>query len=384
MQIILYNARLVLADEVIERGWLRVEDGHIDKIGSGNRAWTGDETRYIDAGGDLVMPGIIDLHCDAIERHVEPRPTVQFELPLALNEADYRLASCGITTEYHGIFVDDNEFGLRSDRFLLDFATALQEMQDPLVRHKSHARLELSSTKGYQTLLTLIEERKVDLVSMMDHSPGQGQYVNEEAYYQYMARTTHRSREEVDAYLALKRAQAATMPQRIEQVTTLARKRHIAIATHDDDTAQKVEQWPALGVSISEFPTTWEAARRAHELGLAVCMGAPNVVRGRSTSGNLNATTAIEAGIVDILCSDYYPVGMLSAVFTLVQKKLLTLPEATRLVTLNPARAVGMGKVSGELAVGKIADIIQVRLNAQHIPIVQRIIVGGQERLVRG
>ncbi len=217
----------------------------------------------------------------------------------------------------------------------------------------------------------------------MDHSPGQGQYTTEQAYREYMLRTANRGDAEVDAILALKRRQATKIPGRIESVTRMARLAGLAIATHDDDTAEKVEQWPALGVTLSEFPTTMEAARRAHELGLAVCMGAPNVLRGKSSGGNLSALETIRSGVADALCADYYPAAMLGAVFKLAAQQVLTLPQATRLVTLNPARAVGLGNDYGSLEARKIADLAIVSLSQQGLPIVQGVFVGGIERVGR-
>src|SRR5262249_45004753 len=146
-----------------------------------------------------------------------------------------------------------------------------------------------------------------DMISLMDHSPGQGQYHSELEFREYVKRATSRKPEEIDALVETKRSQSVEIPSRVERITRLARRAGLAIATHDDDTATKVQQWPEFGVTISEFPTTLEAARQAHELGLAVCMGAPNVVRGKSSGGNLSAHEAIRAGVVDVLCSDYYP-----------------------------------------------------------------------------
>jgi len=198
-----------------------------------------------------------------------------------------------------------------------------------------------------------------------------------------VTRITNRGSEEIALLLEMKRHQAGEIPKRIEYVTQLAREKKLAIATHDDDTAMKVEQWPAFGVAISEFPTTLEAARKAHDLGLAVCMGAPNVLRGTSSSGNLSAREAIYAGIANILCSDYYPAAMLRAVFLLALQKVLTLPQATRIVTFNPAQAAGLGKAYGSLERGKVADMLLVKLSQQGIPAIQRLFVQGEERLTR-
>lgn len=383
MQTLIHNATLVLPEQLVTDGWLLIEDGRIAALGQSATCPNPSTIRLsIDATSNFLMPGLIDLHSDAIEKLVEPRPTVLFDVQLALGEADWRLAGCGITTEFHAISLDDNEFGVRSDGFVQELSQAIKDQASYLlVRHNIHARLELSNLKGLDVLAGMIAEKAVGMVSLMDHSPGQGQYTTEQAYREYMLQTTNRGDAEVDAILALKRSQTREIPERIVCATRLAREAGLAIATHDDDTIEKVEQWPALGVTLSEFPTTMEAARRAHELGLAVCMGAPNVLRGTSSGGNLSALLAIQAGVATVLCADYYPAAMLAAAFKLARQQVLTLPQATRLVTLNPAQAVGLGNNFGSLELGKIADLIIVSVNRHELPMVQRVFVGGEERV---
>lgn len=383
MQTLIYNAIMILPNTLVEGGWLLMEDGRI--LDLGEEATCPRIADYlINAHMQFLLPGLIDLHCDAIEKFVEPRPDIHFDIQVALEQADWRLAGSGITTEFHAVTLDDNEFGVRSETFTHDLYHALMmAREESLIRHKIHARLELTSQRGSRAVTQLIEQRACDMVSLMDHSPGQGQYRTEDTFREYVKRSTSRTAVEIDALLEMKRSQAVEIPSRVERVTQLARSAGLAIATHDDDTPAKVQQWPRLGVTISEFPTTLEAARTAHDLDLAVCMGAPNVVRGKSSGGNLSAHEAIRAGVVDALCSDYYPAAMLHAVFTLATRESLTLPQAVRLVTLNPAQAVGLSYEYGSLEAGKVADVILVRLNWQGIPVVQRLFVGGEERLGR-
>ena len=383
MRTLIHNATLILPNNLVEGGWLLIEDGRILDLGEeAKRPHVAD--RLVNAHMQFLLPGLIDLHCDAIEKFVEPRPDIHFDIQFALAQADWRLAGSGITTEFHAVSLDDNEFGVRSETFTHDLYQALTvTREETLVRHKIHARLELTSRRGCEAVTQLIEQRACDMISLMDHSPGQGQYRTEEAFREYVKRSTTRSPEDIDALLEMKRSQAREIPSRVERVTELARSAGLAIATHDDDSAAKVQQWPRLGVTVSEFPTTLEAARTAHDLDLAVCMGAPNVVRGKSSSGNLSAHEAIRAGVVDVLCSDYYPAAMLGAVFLLAMQQLLTLPQAVRLVTLNPAQAVGLSDKYGSLEVGKVADVILVRPNWQGIPAIQRLFVQGEERLGR-
>jgi alpha-D-ribose 1-methylphosphonate 5-triphosphate diphosphatase len=384
VQTLIHNATIILPDSLIEGGWLLIEDGRILDLGK-EATCPHVADHLIDAYRQFLLPGLIDLHCDAIEKLVEPRPDIHFDIQVALEQADWRLAGSGITTEFHAVSLDDNEFGVRSETFTHDLYHALTvTREETLIRHKIHARLELTSRRGSEAVTQLIEQRACDMISLMDHSPGQGQYRTEATFREYVKRSTRRTAVEIDALLEMKRSQAVEIPSRVEHVTQLARSAGLAIATHDDDTAAKVQQWPRLGVTISEFPTTLEAAHTAHDLDLAVCMGAPNVLRGKSSGGNLSAHEAIRAGVVDVLCSDYYPVAMLHAIFVLATQELLTLPQAVRLVTLNPAQAVGLGDEYGSLEVGKVADVILVRLSWQGVPAVQRLFVGGEERLGRG
>jgi alpha-D-ribose 1-methylphosphonate 5-triphosphate diphosphatase len=382
MQTLIYNAGLVLPDKLLENGWLLIEDGRIAALGEARaKPETAGIANLLDAGGSFLLPGLIDLHCDGIERLVEPRPGVHFELPVALAEVDHRLAACGITTEFHAIALDDNEFGTRSIDFARELAQALVEKPANLVRHEFHARFEITSAAGFEVICAMIQQREVRLVSLMDHSPGQGQYTNEQTYRDYVKRTYQRTDSQIDQMLQNKRLQLSKAWERIEVVTRLAREAGLAIATHDDDTPAKVEQWPGLGVTMAEFPTTIAAARRAHELGLAVCMGAPNVLRGKSSGGNLSGLEAVRQGICDVLCADYYPAAMLAATFKLVNLRILPLPEAVRLVTLNPARAVGLDKERGSLEAGKTADLVQLSLNHFHLPKIERLFVAGREKL---
>ncbi len=381
MQTLIHNATLVLPDHLIEKGWLLIEDERIAGLGQSATCPSG-ITHQIDAAESFLMPGLIDLHCDAIEKLVEPRPNVQFDLHIALGEVDRRLAACGITTEFHAVSLDDNEFGVRSVAFVRELAQHINAEADSLlIRHEVHARLELTSKRGFEVMLEMIEAREVRLVSLMDHSPGQGQYATEQAYRDYVKRTVQKTDAEVDALLEMKRGQAAFKSQRIATVSRLAQEAGMALATHDDDNPAQIEQWPELGVTIAEFPTTMEAARKAHQLGLAVCMGAPNVLRGKSSGGNLSALEAVQAGVTDVLCADYYPAAVLGAVFKLTTQNNMSLPEATRMVTLNPATAIGKGAELGSLEVGKYADLIVVSLPRATHPKVQHVFMNGKQRL---
>jgi alpha-D-ribose 1-methylphosphonate 5-triphosphate diphosphatase len=379
MQTLIRGATLVLPDRLIDDGWLLIEDTRILALGHTATCPAG-ANRIISAGGDLLLPGLIDLHSDAIEKMVQPRPNVQVAMPIPLLEMDWRLAGSGITTEFHALSLDDAEFGIRSEDFVDQFVTALFNTESLLMRHRLHARLEITSDRGEMAVAQLISGGTAQLVSLMDHTPGQGQYLTEESYVEYITSTTAWSADDVAEHLVQKRLQAQGNSRRIARTARLAQEYGVALATHDDDSIAKVEEWSELGVNITEFPTTLAAARRAKEVGLAVCMGAPNVLLGRSTGGHVSALEAIQAGAVDILCADYYPRAMLAAMFKLVNDGYCTLPHAAKMVTANPARAVKMAEY-GELAVGNIADVILIRQHSAKEQIVRMVIVDGQVRV---
>ena len=335
------------------------------------------------AASDLLLPGLIDLHSDAIEKLVQPRPSVHYDMPLPLLEMDWRLAGSGITTEFHAVSLDDAEFGVRSEDFIDQLVRAITTNKGLLVHHRLHARLEITSDRGEVAVAQLIQGGTAQLVSLMNHTPGQGQYLTDQAYVEYVTSTTGWSAGHVERHLVEKRRRSQDNALRIARTARLARDHGIALATHDDDSTAKVEEWSALGVDISEFPTMLETAIRANEIGLSVCMGAPNIVLGRSSGGHVSALDAARAGVLDILCADYYPAAMLAAMFKLVNQGYYTLPQAANLVTANPARAVNLVGC-GELAEGNAADMILVHQRGVHEQTVRMVMVDGQVRVCRG
>ncbi|PNY82944.1 alpha-D-ribose 1-methylphosphonate 5-triphosphate diphosphatase [Deinococcus koreensis] len=367
------NARLILPHEVVEAGAVRLEDGVISDLREG-----GAPVPALDARGMTLLPGLIDLHGDMIERELEPRPGTRFDHDLALIELDKRLAASGVTTAFASLSFADG-LGLRSDtraegliRDLVGYRPHL------LVDHRVHARYEVSNTDALVPLLALLDEGLVDLVSLMDHTPGQGQFRDMETYVGYTARWLGRPAEEVRA-LAHARLDAGT-----GEVWTVARTlgqaaqaRGVSLASHDDDTPQKVELLCSLGVSISEFPVTLEAAQAATGRGLSVFMGAPNALRGASHSGNLSALDALEAGTLHGLASDYSPMTMLQAVWRVAREGRVGWPEAVALVSDTPAGAAGLTD-RGRLEVGGRADLVLVEDAPGARPRVRLTVSGGR------
>lgn len=377
MRYVFVNATLILPDITLSDAWLLVEDGIISAYGI--RPNPHSNAPSIDCHGAYIMPGIIDLHCDTIEKMVQPRPGVHIDTHVALHITDRLLMSSGITSEYHSLSLDDAEFGVRNEHFIREFLELIAAHNHTTsARHYVHARVEVSSERGAESLSNIIDHPLVKLVSIMDHSPGQGQYPTDELFRAYVAKTTGRDDAEIDAIIAKKHELREHIPHNINQVIELSRNAHIPIATHDDDSEAKVIDWVERGISISEFPTTMVAAAAAHQRGMLVGMGAPNVLRGKSSGGNVSAIEAIKAGYVDWLCSDYYPAAMLPAAFKLANAGIVSLSDAVNMITYNPARAVGIENEYGAIHVGAHADLIVVH-DHHHSPLVERVFVGGKQ-----
>lgn len=351
--------RVVLADRVIDHGSIRVKDGKIAEIVEqpvAGAAILGD--------GLLLMPGFVDMHGDMIEREVEPRPNVPMPLELGLRDLDRRLAVAGITTAYAAVsFSPSSTYGhLRSYEHTSAIIRALKSMGPQLlVDHRVHARFEITFPKALAVIEALIAEGAVDLISLTDHTPGQGQYRDLERHVERIVRDKGMSREEAAQSVA-RRIEERTLPAEImadtlQAISSVCHAHGVALASHDDDTPAKVALMHELGVAISEFPVTLEAAREARNMGLATAMGAPNALRGQSYSGNLSAREAHAEGVLDILASDYHPSAILPAILELAKTNREGLAGATRLATLNPAKALGLDD-RGEIALGKVADFV--------------------------
>ena len=355
----LSDFRVVLADRVIQRGSVRVEGGRIAEITEApmpGAALSGD--------GLLLLPGFVDMHGDMVEREVEPRPNVRMPMELGLRDLDRRLAASGVTTAYAAVsFHPGSAYGhIRHFDQTSAIIRALKSMGNVLkVDHKVHARFEITFPDALRVVEGLIAEGAVDLVSLTDHTPGQGQYRDIEAHVARVAREKGLSQTdaegEVARRIAEKRSTAGDMAATLRAISATCRAHGVALASHDDDTGEKVVLMQALGAGISEFPVTVEAATEARARGLATAMGAPNALRGQSYSGNLSARAAHGLGLLDILASDYHPSALLPAVLELAKADPQGLAGSTRLATLNPARALGL-RDRGAIAPGMLADLV--------------------------
>lgn len=353
----LANAQLVLRDRVVT-GHLVVEDGLIAEIRTG-RAPAG----AIDCVGDLVMPGLVELHTDNIERHLEPRPSVDWPHLPALLAHDAELASTGITTVFDALRVGSAAGGTgRYEPYARKLATEILEARAAgllKISHFLHLRAEICSETLLQELADFGPEDRVGIVSLMDHTPGQRQFRDMTALRAYIGKKRNLNDAEFEAHVARLKAMQARYGAAHEAGTlTEARRLGAVLASHDDTTEAQVATSAEAGVAFAEFPTTLEAARACRDAGLAVMMGAPNLIRGGSHSGNVTAETLARAGFLDIVSSDYVPAALLLSALRLAAL-WDDLPRAVACVTDNPARAAGLTD-RGRLEPGLRADLLRV------------------------
>lgn len=351
--------RVALRDRVLPCASVRVQDGLITKVIEGSAP-----APAVQGGGLLLLPGFIDMHGDMIEREVEPRPGVRMPMELGLRDLDQRLRAAGVTTAYAAVsFNPKSAYGhLRSHDHSTAMLRALKAMRAALsVDHRVHARFEVNYPGALAVVEELIADGTVDLVSLTDHTPGQGQYRDLENLRRRTALEQGLSpdvaAQVVEDRIAEKRQHVGDLAATLAAISRICAAHGVALASHDDDTVEKVAMMHALGVTLSEFPVTREAAAEARRLGLATAMGAPNALRGRSYSGNLSAREAHAEGLLDILAADYHPSAILPAILVLAQGDPEGLAGAARLASLNPAQALGLSD-RGEIAPGKRADLV--------------------------
>ena len=372
-ELVFRNATMVLRDRVLE-GHVVCRDGAIAEIGEGTTAAPG-----VDLEGDLLLPGLVELHTDNLEHHVAPRPGVRWPMGAALLAHDAQIAAAGITTVLDALAVVDRGDSPVRGSMLADATSAIAQARDArLLRadHLIHLRCEVSYGAAVRDSEELIESPLVRLVSLMDHTPGQRQFVTLDQYYVYYQGKFGYNDAQMTELIAKRQAdQRLYSDANRRRLAALCRERGLPLASHDDATSEHVEESHALGMTMAEFPTTPEAARLAHERGMAVIMGGPNVVRGGSHSGNVSARRLVEAGTLDILSSDYVPSSLLHGAFLLHVLQGVALPEAVAMVSATPARALGLAD-RGEIAAGRRADLVRARA-VEGMPVVRQVWRGG-------
>jgi alpha-D-ribose 1-methylphosphonate 5-triphosphate diphosphatase len=361
------NCRVVLADQVVETS-LSVSDGAIQAIDG-----PAQNAEIVDFEGDYLVPGLVELHTDNLEKHLEPRPGVMWPSSLAAVLAhDGQIAAAGITTVFDAISLGDFDSKGNRGAMLEGSVQALREARAAKIlraEHLLHLRCELADASVIDLFNRFADEPMLRLVSVMDHTPGQRQWTNVDQFRQF-----HRNKGWSEAELqaeVLKRQRRMEEHSGRNRQAIIERSRAIGvpIASHDDTTAEHVAEAVADGITIAEFPTSREAADLAQRNGMKVIMGAPNLVRGGSHSGNISTEELSIAGLVDALSSDYVPISLLHAAFVLHQRHGVDLPETIAMVSRTPAHMVGL-EDRGEIAVGRRADLIRVRLTGD-VPVVR-------------
>jgi alpha-D-ribose 1-methylphosphonate 5-triphosphate diphosphatase len=360
------NARLALRDEVV-LGTVAVRDGLFLEVQPGCSRLPAAENFE----GDYLLPGLIELHTDNLEKHLEPRPGVRWPAMSALLTHDAQISTAGITTVLDAMGVGDfDERSIRAQGLQAAAAALRHARSERLLRaeHLLHMRCELACDNMLEVVTPFLDDPSVRLVSLMDHTPGQRQWMDVEKFRVY----TQRNQRWSDDYLAQvvrerQDMQARNAARNRDGLLALCRDRHIPLASHDDTTAEHIDDAVENGITISEFPTTVRAALAAREHGLGIVMGAPNLVRGGSHSGNVSALTLARDDLLDCLSSDYVPHALLHGAFLLRDQAGWQLAKAVGTVSANPARLVGLSD-RGEIAAGKRADFVRVR-ETQGVPV---------------
>ena len=352
------NARIVTRDDVVS-GTVEVSKSRFSAVGEGPVR----SGAALDFEGDYLLPGLVELHTDNLERQFTPRPGVEWPAESAVLAHDSQLAAAGITTALDTVRIGGGDKA-RPEHLsgMADAVKAAAGWGVLRAEHFLHLRCEVSSPDLMARFLPFMDDPQVRLVSLMDHTPGQRQFVDLGKHRVYYQGRYGLSDGEMDEYVEAKQqAQQQFSARHRALVVKALDGRNVTLASHDDATVEHIEESVRDGVAIAEFPTRLEAAEAARRNGLAVLMGAPNLVLGGSHSGNASALDLASSGLLDMLSSDYVPSSTLQGVFLLRDGIAdMTLPEAAATATANPARAVGL-EDRGEIAAGKRADFVRVR-----------------------
>jgi len=346
---LLTNARIVTPNENFI-GTLEIENGIIVSLIKNKTFNEG-----INLQGQWLIPGCIDIHTDYLEKEIYPRSSAQFPLPLALHFLDARAANCGITTVFSAISFSDSEAKNRSYPEAIRLCQEIDKIRySLLVRHFLHARIDPNSAAILDYLEDMYRLESLYLVVYNDHIPGERQFRIEDLI-EMRAKTLGISKEEAEKMLQEKIDITKQINNR-EAIYKVFKDKYI-LGSHDDTTLEHVREGVHFAATLSEMPTTLEAAREAKRLGQWVCLGAPNYYRGGSHCGNLSCWEAIDEDLVDILCSDYHFPTMLGSVVKMIESGMEP-SKAVNYVSLNPARLLKFDQEIGSIELGKKADLV--------------------------
>lgn len=321
-----------------------------------------EDTACIHTSGNLIMPGLVDLHSDSLERSIEKRKGVFFDIDFAILNLDRQLAACGITSFCHAISFADKELGLRSPKEAEKCVRKIKAFNDSkqaLVKHKTHIRFEVGSKISFGIIKKIISEDLVDMISIMDHTPGQGQFKCMASYMKFHSDEYDLPDIEIREKAREKQENNNRAWEMVAELARIVKRSGIPMLSHDDDTQNKINLIKTFGVGASEFPVTMEAAKKAHNSGLHVFMGAPNLIRNVSTNGNLKASDVLKANICTGLVSDYYPESLFQASF-MAAEHTTSLEQALMKVTSGPGSFLNCDTRPGFLVPNADADILIV------------------------
>jgi alpha-D-ribose 1-methylphosphonate 5-triphosphate diphosphatase len=373
---VLTNARLVLPNEVV-RGTVVVQDGRIEALDH----TVSSVPEAIDLAGDYLIAGLVDLHTDNLERHYQPRSGVEWDAVSAAISHDTQIAGSGITTVYDSLTLGAaSGWDMRAETIgpiVEGLHTAIA--RDMLrVEHVLHMRCEVTHPEIVPIFEAFLEDPLVRFMSLMDHAPGDRQSPDIVEYRQRYLKTFQGDEAAVDQHITeLLHGSRVYGPDNRRRLAEVARRQAISFASHDDARPEHIEEAAGLGACVTEFPTTLEAAEAAHQAGIKILMGSPNLIRGRSHSGNVAATTLAERNRLDILSSDYIPASLLQAAFKLTQESFgWSLPRALATVTSAPAETAGLGD-RGRLEERLRADLVRVQI-AHDRPVVRAVWSAGK------
>ena len=376
--LVLTDAQIVLADRIIEYGWLAVVDGKIVELGEG-RAPESDMSLQ----GDMLIPGLIELHTDHLEVHIEPRPKVDWHATSAVVAYDAQIAAAGITTVFDCLRIgadreNRDQGGARAIRVANTISNET-ERGNLRSEHHTHLRCEICSEDVVRAAENFLEKHPVGIMSLMDHTPGQRQFRDLNKLREYYQGKMHLSEDELQKFFndRYRMHEMYAVPHR-SKLVEIAKTHGVTLASHDDTTVEHVDESKADGAAIAEFPTTIEAAEASRKVGISVMMGAPNLIRGGSHSGNVAASDLAQSDLLDVFSSDYIPASLIMAAFALPKHSNMDLPRAIQTVTKAPAQAVGFTD-RGEIATGKRADLVRVRND--ETPVVRTVWREGQRVL---
>ncbi|WP_062050970.1 alpha-D-ribose 1-methylphosphonate 5-triphosphate diphosphatase [Bacillus sp. JCM 19034] len=375
----IFNGNIVTPNEILVGGTITIKNGSIVNIQSGS---VNDPQPFdIDATNKWVLPGLIDSHSDAIEQEVEPRPTSIMPLPFAFTQLERQLIGHGITTMYHslsmyyslaeGNWIRQNENLEKVIEFIHDY-----RKEATLLRHKVHLRYEMRNKKGLRTVEKLLVNNMIDQLSFMDHTPGKGAWMNIDVQREKIMKRLNYTKEQANQHMKELKGNDSFQMEEFEWLAELAFEKGVPVASHDDSSIETLDIMGKWKGRISEFPINLPIAKAAKSRQLSVVMGAPNLLLGRSHNDNLSTLHAIEEGVVDMLCSDYYPSSLLQGLF-LLKNKGFDFVEIVKLATLNPAKALQIDKYLGSIEQNKLADLLIIS-EKDGLPILEKVFVDGR------